>query len=323
MKKWYHMLLSMALCAALLCLPALATAEGDEADMGPDYLAPVRVWGTVTRLENGSLFLKNSDENDPNREIIVHVGDAPVVDAVSGLPLEAPSIEDGDTVYAWVGPAMTMSLPPHATAQVIVANIPADAGAPQYYQIARVEPQPMIAIYPTPPLTHTELVTTDGKTITVTKDAELTPYLTRQMVTLESLVPGSRVLVWTDAEGAVTRVVLFAYEYQGYMAWESTGEVSVNDQRLSVTGKVVDGAVLLPIRSVAEAAGYTVNWVPGQGAVVSNGDGSLVLSVLPGQTTARTATGERGLTGACYFENGTTYLPAGDVSHLLNLFQTY
>lgn len=320
MKKLLARVLSLALCAAALCaLPAFAAEERDEA---PDYLSPVRVWGSLTKLDDGGLLVQNSDPNDPYNEIILHGESIRILDAVSGLPLDR-ELRDGEVIYAWVGPAMTMSLPPHATAQVIVANIPADAGAPQYYQIARVEPQTMTAIYPTPPLTHTELVTTDGKTITVTKDAELTPYLTRQMVTLESLVPGSRVLVWTDAEGAVTRVVLFAYEYQGYVAWESTGEVSVNDQRLSVTGKVVDGAVLLPIRSVAETAGYTVNWVPGQGAVVSNGDGSLVLSVLPGQTTARTATGERGLTGACYFENGTTYLPAGDVSHLLNLFQTY
>ena len=73
---------------------------------------------------------------------------------------------------------------------------------------------------------------------------------------------------------------------------------------------------------MAEAAGYEVNWVPGQGAVVTDGE-SLVFSVLPGQDVARTADGETGLSGACYFEKGTTYLPAGDLVWLLDLFVTY
>ena len=321
MNKRVSRILALALCAAMVCaLPAFAANE--TAPETPAYLMPVRVWGTVTRLENGAVLLKNSNENAAHRETILHVTETtPIIDAVPGLPL-GRELRDGETVYAWVGPAMTLSLPPHATAELIVANIPADFAVPQYYQIAKVQPQATAAIYPPQPLTHVDLVTTGGEELTVTDEATLFPYLTRQMVTLDSLVPGSRVLVWTDAKGTVTKVMLFAYAYRGYAFWEPTGEVSVNDQRLRVTGKVVDGEVLLPIRAVAEAAGYTVNWVPGQGAVVTDGE-SLVFSVLPGQDVARTADGETWLTGACYFENGTTYLPAMDLVELLNLFVTY
>ena len=61
----------------------------------------------------------------------------------------------------------------------------------------------------------------------------------------------------------------------------------------------MDGEVLLPVRAVAKAAGYDVNWVPGQGAVVvSQPGGGLVFSVLPGQDMAYTATGETGLSNA-------------------------
>ena len=167
-----------------------------------------------------------------------------------------------------------------------------------------------------------DLVTTGGEELTVTDGATLFPYLTKQMVTLGSLTPGSRILVWRDYNGTVTKVMLFAYEYRGYISWEPTGEVSVNDQRLPVAGKVVNGEVLLPIRAVAEAAGYEVNWAPGQGAVVTNGE-NLVFSVLPGQDVARTSDGEAWLTGTCYFEKGTTYLPADDLIRLLNLFPVY
>ena len=74
---------------------------------------------------------------------------------------------------------------------------------------------------------------------------------------------------------------------------------------------------------MAEAAGYPVDWVPGQGAVVMQPGGGLVFSVLPGQDLACTADGEMGLTDACYFESGTTYLPAADLVYLLGLFPAY
>ena len=95
-------------------------------NFGMPCLAPVRVGGVVTRLENGAILLKNSDENDPYHKIILHLTETtPVVDAVSGLPLDR-KLRDGETVCAWVGPAMTLSLPPQTTAEVVVANIPED-----------------------------------------------------------------------------------------------------------------------------------------------------------------------------------------------------
>lgn len=324
MKKTLCRILSLALCAVLVCaLPAFAAEAESSASAAPAYMAPVRVWGQATALEGGGLLVQNSDQDDPYREIILYKENALILDAVSGLPLDR-ELRDGETVYAWVGPAMTLSLPPQASAEIIVANIPADAGVPQYYQIAAVKPRAVIAIYPTPPLTQVDLVTTGGQELTVTDKAVLTPYLTRQMVYLSSLVPGSRMLVWSDSSGSVTKVMLFAYDYQGYIAWEPTGGISVNDQRLSASGKTQDGEILLPIRAVAEAAGYQVTWIPGQGAVVTKPGAEIpVFSVLPGQNTAQTAGGETTLSGTCRYENGVTYLPAGDLVSLLNLFPTY
>ena len=92
---------------------------------------------------------------------------------------------------------------------------------------------------------------------------------------------------------------------------------------LTVSAKEMDGQVILPIRAVAEAAGCKVEWFNSRGAVVYEADGSLLFSVLPGQDTAQTADGEWALSGTCFFENGTTYLPAGDLAALLNLFLVY
>ena len=336
MKNVVARVFALTLCAAMVCaLPAFAVEEETAAPETPAYLAPVRVWGTVTRLENGAVLLKNSNENDPYREIILHLAETtPVVDAVTGLPLDR-ELRNGETVYAWVGPAMTLSLPPQAAAEVVVANIPADFGAPQYYQVAQIKTRgyadksgPLIAV---------EVAVTSGLGLNIkepglqiTVQVELLPWKTRQIVQLEDLQPGAQFLAWTDSDGQVTRVLLFPYAYRTWLRYDGYGGIDMPGDGfpktpngyLTVSAKETEEEVLLPIRAVAEAAGYTVNWVPGQGAVVTDGE-NLVFSVLPGQDVARTADGETWLTGACYFEKGTTYLPAIDLMQLLNLFPVY
>ena len=174
---------------------------------GMPCLAPVRVGGVVTRLENGAILLKSSDENDPYHEVILHLTETtPVVDAVSGLPLDR-KLRDGETVCAWVGPAMTLSLPPHAAAEAVVANIPADDSVPRYCQIAKARQQVTASAHS--PLSHVNLVTTGGEELTVTNEAVLFPYLTRQIVALDDLAQGSCVLVWRSEDGSVSRVLLF------------------------------------------------------------------------------------------------------------------
>lgn len=92
------------------------------------------------------------------------------LDAVTGEPMELSDLKDGETVTPG-GPVMTLSLPPQATAILILANIPADYGVPQYYEISAVTPQAMIAIYPPPALTWTEVTTSNGATIKITDQA--------------------------------------------------------------------------------------------------------------------------------------------------------
>ena len=337
MKKMIARALALTLCAAMVCaLPAFAAESETAAPEAPAYMAPVRVWGRVTRLENEAVLVQNDNENDPYREIILHLSDtAPVVDAVTGLPLDR-ELRDGEVIYAWVGPAMTLSLPPQAAAEVVVAGIPADFGAPLYYQVARIKQTGSISR--DGPLVSVEVAVTSGLGLNIkepglqiTDQAELLPWKTRQMVRLEDLQPGSQFLAWTDSDGAVTRVLLFPYAYRTWLRYDGYGGIHMPGDGfpktpngyLTVSTKEKDGEVLLPIRAVAEAAGCKVEWVRGLGAVVSEADGSLLFSVLPGQDTAQTADGEWTLSGACFFESGTTYLPAGDLAALLNLFPVY
>lgn len=319
MKRIFTCFLALSLCAAMLILPALA-AENDLL-ISPAPAAqpgPVRVWGKAARLESGSLFLQNSDTNDPNREIVVHLSKTtPVVDAVSGLSLDAAEIRDGDTVYAWVGPAMTMSLPPQAAAVVVVSNIPADGGVPQYYKISGTDQTVSIAIYPVPPRTEVNLPTTDGEVLTIPVTAQISPWLTKNIVTLDDLVPGTRILVWRDSANTVSRVLLLGNDYRGYVSWRPDGTVLVNGEILPVAGKCVGSEVLLPIRAVAETVGLDVEWRPGKGAVVSK-NGFSILEAMPG---GRVALGDGGSTAyTCVLENGVTYLAPEALIAALRLF---
>ena len=96
--------LSLVLCAAaLLSLPAMAAEDGLLISPAPaiESLAPVRVWGKVTKLENGSLLLKNDNKDDIYNEVVVHLPEGvPCVDAVTGLPMDMGKVKDGDILYA-------------------------------------------------------------------------------------------------------------------------------------------------------------------------------------------------------------------------------
>ena len=305
MKKMnFTSILLASLFAVLLCVPAMATSTAASSAVQ----APTCVWGTLTKQSDGGLLIQNGSEGAAYPEIILHGESILFLDAVTGEEISQDSISDGSTVYAYVGPAMTMSLPPQATAHLILANIPEDFGVPQYVQISSVTPQVMIAIYPTPALTWTEFTTTGGDTLKITDEATLSRFQSEDAVRLEDLVPGTRILVWSNSEGTPERVMVFDYTYRGYVTCDDAGVVSVSGTPLSQRAKTIgENLALLPVRAVAEALDLTVSWVDRQ-AVVSDGETDLL-------TISPDLAGD-----ICVMENGTLYLDASTLARSLNLF---
>ena len=325
MKKLLSVLLTLAALSAALCVTA-AAAETAPAAEEPEKLPPfVQVWGKVSPWEGEGIYLKNDDKDSHLNEVVIHPGDAPVVDGATGLPLDLEKVKEGDTLYVWTGPAMALSLPPQMSALVIVGNVPAGAAAPEFCEIARraVSPAPGDKGNPT-------FALTGGETLEVTDKTVYTPWLTRQMVRMEDLNPGDRALVWKDKNGAAEKVQLLPGVYQGYVSTFAT----MHDVRIAVnggfdaerdqgvpqfSGQRTDKGVMAPIRGVAEAAGYEVRWDKALGVVVSR-DGETVFSVQPGAETVQTPEGEGYLSAPCLKEGGTTYLPLEDLCHWLNLY---
>lgn len=322
MKRTLQKVFSLLLCAAIMVVPAFAAGESGEVTGTP---GPVMVWGNLTWLDGGGLLLKN-DSDTALSEVVLHGESIICLDAVTGDPMDIKSLKDCDTVYAWVSPVMTMSLPPQTTAYIILGNIPADYRVPQYYEITAAEVTGTDSSTQLP--TSVELTAAGGTVFTVTDDAALTPYLTRNIVTLADLVPGTRVLVWSSSSGVAERVLVFPYEYSGYLSCSEDGTVYVSGQAVEQSARTTeDGTLLLPIRAVSEALGLEVSWDQETGVTVAHAStaeaaGQTVFVAKPGGTiTGVTADGSTyEVTGTCINDAGVTFLTSHTLVNLLDLY---
>jgi len=325
MKKLLSVLLTLAALSAALCVPAAAEEAKETAEAPEKAPAFVRVWGKVSPWEGEGIYLKNDSGDGSLDEVVVHVGErTPAVDAVTGLPLDLEKVKEGDTLYVWTRPMMALSMPPQVSALVIVGNVPADAAAPEYYELTSAGWKD--------PAGSDEIVFScldaegTSQDLPVPLDAEVTPWLTRQIIRLDDIRPGSRILAWKDAGGAVSKVLVFPYAYQGFAAWNTAGTGIVNGEMVSVPGKVLkdeetgEKRICLPVRAMAEAAGYSVSWDKNRGAVVYDGNTEVVFYVWPGDDVLQTPEGEVTISGPCVLEQGVTYLPAEDLCRALNLY---
>lgn len=323
--KFSVKLIVAALCAAMLCVPTLAAGSSDAPGAGtyvpdPQY---TMAWGTATWQDNGSLLVRKSGENKPTDGMALWTKNAIVLDAISGEPVDATAIKDGSTVYAWLGAqtAMTMSLPPQVTPELLLVNIPADFKVPQYDVIVRAN----YIMKGIPGYSGMAITLSDGTACQVWQDAAVTPYLTRNRVTYRDLLPGTRVLVWADNEGQASRVIVFPYEYKGGLSLNGNGFLCVNGY-LTVYPPALrrpynDERLYAPIRAVAEAAGYSVSWDNEFGVTVKDGS-DILFQICPDTKLAHgpAAADRHSLAGPCLIADGVTYLEVHDLARLLGMF---
>ena len=236
--KFSVKLIAAALCAAMLCVPALAAgtqrklpllaqAAGNATGAGayvpnPQYTV---ISGTVAHQKDGGLLMSTST-GEPTEDYILWTEGVMILDAVSGEPVDAKSIKGGSTVYAWLGAqtAVAMSLPPQVTPELLLVNVPADYKVPQYDVIVRSDGLTGLGI---PNRSGMSVTLSDGTVYQVWQDAQVKPYLTRNRVTYQDLLPGTRVLVWADDKGQASKIIIFPYEYKGSVSLDGYGRLYV------------------------------------------------------------------------------------------------
>lgn len=214
------------LCAAALAamMSLTAFASGDAADSVPEY-TPIPFDGTVVSVEDGQLTMNRTLDWGTEEMIVNLTEETKILDAMNGYPVTVNELNAGEAVRVYAGTTMTMSLPPITNGVVVLCNLPADAGFPIFTDV-----QEMVS---NGNGSYT-LTTIDGTVVTVNENTTLLPYLTRNIVRAEDLVPGTAILLWTDAANtsAAYQVVMFQNgngygaiaEPQAEQGWKQTDE---------------------------------------------------------------------------------------------------
>ena len=327
--KLTSLVLSLALGAAL-ALPAAAageappvSGEGGSAPSEPAYQVsrpqeslPIPVWGTVSALREDRLLLTCDSEDAPYSQIVVRVTEStPVLDAVSGEARSLAALQEGEVVYAWVGPAMTRSLPPIANAALLLCGIPEDFHTPAYAEVENVfRSGDQLSVY----MSNHIVLHLDADTKLLAAPGQEAP-------SLEDIVPGARLLSWytfaalsNPPQSSPSQVVVFPSQYDGYVSVPGLGmDVHLNGAPLELPekapAKVEDGHLMLPVRAVAEALGCQVGWDNDANAAVVSRDGAELYRLVPGQDTAVWNGSGAALLTAPQVTDGVTYLSLEDL----------
>ncbi len=136
---------------------ASSTASPEDSTAAVENTAPssIRVYGTVTQIENGQILLENDEEGAAYPQVLLNLTEDTLI--LSGEDCSQKTLSDiavGDTLYADISPAMTRSLPPMANAFTVFCEIPEGSAVPTYAQI-------------------TDISTDDDGTLRITTDQEL------------------------------------------------------------------------------------------------------------------------------------------------------
>lgn len=169
----------------------------------PDTMQPIRIYGVIKILEDGKISIDNQSGQSYSGEIVLNISDEQtrILDAVSGDPYSLENLKDGDTVYVYIGQAMTMSIPPMTNAELILCNIPADFKVPDYVEVKSVVTDATTS--------KSMLTAADGTQFEIGADCSILPYLTRNIVTLDDLTQGRTCMVWSNEQNVADKIMVF------------------------------------------------------------------------------------------------------------------
>ncbi|MCD7946790.1 MAG: hypothetical protein LUG13_00615 [Oscillospiraceae bacterium] len=282
-------------------------------------------WVQFTEEETPRITLMKTGTDGDEAVLVLSTDENTLVlDAATGDPADVASISEGDTVYAYVAPVMALSYPAQSYAELILVNITQDVAVPLYAEISAVRTNDTNS--------NVVLETDQAINLTLTDETEITPYLTRQLLTKDTFIPGMKVLAWYNfvaesypAQATPYKVIGFNTAYSALIRVDTDGGITINDAILDVSGttpylQVLEGAdtmqYMVPLRKAAEAVGCTVTW---DGAsmhiTVSSGDAILYSFAIDAGTTDD----GRYLTHALDGKTGVTYIDLNDLIALHNL----
>lgn len=303
------LLAALMLCAAVI--PAGAEAEAEVVDLPEAKLsamadAPVGEYATVLQMQvksggYSSMLVKTGDHD----KLLLHfAADTVLMDTQTGLPVLETDIKTGDKVYIYRDEGMDMSMPPQTGVRAVLTNLD-DMHAPAHLLTAE-------AINVRSDSGPTVLCENGGMRVLLPADVDIRPLAIKDIVTLSDIRIGTRFFAWYDVvaesypgQAAATKVVLPPQT-------DCTVKIAVEgDMLIPGGGRVEDGTAMVPVRAVAEALGYSVQWNGSLKRVTLKKAGATAALIQIGQDRYAFGGGSGTSLGAAAYEVcGTTWVPA-------------
>ncbi|MCF2669779.1 hypothetical protein JQM60_01340 [Butyricicoccus pullicaecorum] len=333
--------LGLSAALACSCLPA-AFAE-DMQDGNPAGYDPAPVVDTqeeiaetdpiVTRLSARATVKEILEqkailvETEDGQELQLNLSETTLfADASTGLPTGLVDVKAGDTVYAYYSPAMTRSLPPQSTCELLLTGVTEGKTVASLHTVGQIDRAEDGTI--------SVLNAAGDMVIRMNDETAFSPFKTRNIVTSDDLRVGTRFLAWYD-------IVLMSYPGQAYtdrvvlldpvtnQSIGARGEASADSplaivaggKKLDVSGVLQDGlTAVVPVRAAAEALGCKVSYVQEGGkeyVTIESDTRTMTLTIgedlYVSATTIEDAVGMTApiqLGVAPYITEGTTWAPA-------------
>ena len=254
-----------------------------------------QVYGQISEiinLDNGDMqvFVETA-----NGTVIFNCSEETWIADSEGLPMDLNE-RSNDNVWVFSSPIMTMSIPPQSPALAIIGNV-TDASQMFYAVVEEVMNNGNGTI---------TVVTNDGsRHITLNEDTVVVPFKTKNIVRAEDITAGSELLLSYQvmtaslpAYATAQKVVVLAINHDEVIA-----EENVQDEE----------QVIMPLRSNAEALGYSVEFANGKIALLKD---EKTVSIALDSTEADINGEKIQLTQAPQLKDGLTYV-AKDFVELL------
>ena len=313
-----------ALMLAAICVFSLPVAA-HAGDVQPGMPLAGFVRGTIVNETETAIEIAPLDGSG---HIILNLGVRPVVvDCVTGQPVPLADRKD-DSVAAYYGPAVTMSIPPQSPAIVVICNITQDPMpiVPHYSRVESIE------------RTDGQVrVTVDNGAliVTINQDTAIFPYLTKNIVTMDNIVAGSELLMWYPivassypGQATADKVLYLGGEDSAVPGPGTIIELQIGNTRAVVNGTAVtldappiisSDRTMLPIRFIAENLNCTVDW-DADSKTVTISSGPVVMELQIGNIQAIVNGSAVALDAPPIILNDRTMLPVRFIAE--NLFCT-
>ena len=312
-----------ALCLALL-MASVATSISAFADSNDAFTVahPLKGMAIVKAPLNNNQLLVIVNE----MEVALNISDETlIIDSKTGLPATLDDLIVDDVIFVYYSAAMTRSLPPQSHAVAIVTQVEKDKNHAELFTIKEIISRNDGEV---------RALNKEGDLIvTFIEDQPLTPFKTKQIVTLDDITVGTQLFIWYEivalsypGQTGATKAVLVGQEeglgvravYTPFAGLDMA-TITIKDKTIQLDNRNLvseHDLVMLPLRAVAEGLGFNVTW-NGEQQSIDLDDGSVKTTLHIGtdsyyksSSTALGLTQNFNLGASPMLIDSTTYVPA-------------